>query len=153
VFLSLGIALRDELVPWAVYTSIFGFATLLCLFWIHEVFLVRVSFSEEGIDREGGLVYAIHLPWHSITGVSFAESSGSICPSGGSEDPGQRLSQRPRDARRLRRPSDSRRTRRPVPPLAPEESLQPLRPAGSLRRSRRARYIENTSLSVRSWIE
>jgi hypothetical protein len=73
-FLALGIALRDEPVSWAVYSAVFLLPTLGTLYCIHEVLMVRISFSEDGIQREGGLAPSVTLLWSSLTGVDYSNA-------------------------------------------------------------------------------
>jgi len=78
-FLTLGIAFRNEPVSWAVYSAVFLPPTLGTLYCIHEVLVVNISFSEDGIQRKGGLGPAVTLPWSSITRVDYSNAWSWFC--------------------------------------------------------------------------
>jgi len=78
-FLALGTVFRDQPVSWAVYSAVFGLPALGTLYCIHEVLAVRISFSEDGIQREGGLSPSVTLPWSSITHVDYSNAWSWFC--------------------------------------------------------------------------
>ena len=63
---------RDELRPLIIVSLIFGLLWVEMLFAVYDTFLVRLSFTEEAIFREGRFGGTIVVPWSSITAVSYS---------------------------------------------------------------------------------
>ncbi len=68
------VAFKDDPAPAAllVASSVFGLIALAALYGLYDAFLVRMSFSEEVLVREGPFGDPLRVPWTAVISVEYS---------------------------------------------------------------------------------